>query len=82
MTYTQVANTLENFITGKCGNWDWDDYLNTKFSDPYLVSVQVRMDGLPDEFPSPRNDHYTSPEGIDVIRNYINELRNKAAMGR
>ena len=82
MTYTQVADTLENFITGKGGDWDWDDYLNTRFSDPYLLGVQERMNGLQQEYPSGKRNEYCSPEGIEVIKTYAQELRNKAAMSR
>jgi hypothetical protein len=79
MTYLEVAQTLENFITEGDGRWDWDDYtLGTTFSDPYLAALQRRMASLGNEFPPLAKGHYCSPAGIEVIRASIQELRTKA----
>ncbi|HMF65923.1 MAG TPA: hypothetical protein VK608_17675 [Edaphobacter sp.] len=80
MTHTEVADTLEAFINDQGGQWDWDDYISaTIFSDPYLQEVQARMVHLSDEFPAEKGRGYCSPEGIDVIRGYIEDLRKLAA---
>lgn len=82
MTYLEVAQALENFINDRGGEWDWDDFiLGRTFSDPYLQQLQKRMSGLTDEFPPLSKGHYCGPEGIKVIRSYIDELRAKA-LGR
>lgn len=78
MTYSDVATILENFIEGRGGKWDWDDYLSaTKFDDPYLQQLQMRMALLDAEFPAEEKGHYCGPAGIEVIRRYIEELRGK-----
>jgi hypothetical protein len=53
-TYLEVAKTLEDFVEGAVGKWDWDDYTSvTTFpDDPYLQEVQSRMVNLSGEFPA------------------------------
>lgn len=83
MTYLDVANVLENFIEGRDGKWDWDDYLSaTTFDDPYVQQVQMRMALLDTEFPAEQKGHYCGPAGIEVIRHYVEELRTKATEGK
>jgi len=80
MTYLQVAETLENFITDRGGTWDWDDYTTgVTFKDEYLKQVQSRMSGLSNEFPPLEKGHYCNPEGIKVIESYVVEIRARAA---
>jgi hypothetical protein len=79
MTYLEVAQTLENFIDGSGGRWDWDNYsLGASFKDAYLRDLQIRMANLGNEFPPLSKGIYCSAEGIEVIRGYIRELRARA----
>ena len=83
MTYRKVADALEAFAEGRGSQWDWDDYTSaTFFADPYLKHVQERMTDLSDEFPAERGQGYCNPEGLQIIRDYVTELRNKAAEGK
>lgn len=76
MDQLEVAQVLENFVEDRGGPWDWDSYITgMRFKDPYLRSVQVRMSGLPNEFPPRVKGHYCGPEGVELIRAYIEELR-------
>src|SRR5580698_6499545 len=53
MSYLEVAETLESFIEGRGGRWDWNDYISAvSFDDGYLKRLQARMDGLSNEFPA------------------------------
>jgi hypothetical protein len=78
MTYAEVAQSLQTFIDGGGSPWDWDDYISVSFEDPYLRNLQFRMVNLGNEFPPLQKGHYCGPEGIEVIRSYIKELRTKA----
>jgi hypothetical protein len=79
MNRLEVAQVLQNFIESRGKDWDWDDYTSgVVFEDPYLQGIQTRMSGLPDEFPPETKGHYCGPEGFQVIRSYINELRTRA----
>jgi len=78
-TYSDVASILDDFINDRGGDkWAFDNFLSAQFSDPRLQAIQARINALPNEFPSERKRHYCSPEGIDVIRTYIEALRAKA----
>jgi hypothetical protein len=80
MSYTEVADTLENFANGTGGPWDWDNYMSaTVFHDAYLEEIQLRMVHLSDEFPAPKGQGFCSSDGIEVIRDYVRELRRRAA---
>jgi hypothetical protein len=80
MTYGEVADTLEEFVDGRSGQWDWDGYMSaTFFTDPYLKEVQQRMINLSDEFPAQKGSGFCSPEGLAVIRRYVEDLRAKAS---
>jgi hypothetical protein len=79
MDYLEVAQILENFIEGRGGEWDWDDYISgMKFNDPYLRSIQERMALLTNEFPPTSKGQYCGPAGTEVMRRYIDDLRAKA----
>jgi hypothetical protein len=78
--YLDVADILESFVEGRGGRWDWDAYITTMvFKDAFLQEVQNRMVHLSDEFPAEKGMGYCSPEGIQVIRDYAKQLRNKAS---
>ncbi len=80
MTYSEVADTLEAFVDGHSGQWDWDNYMSaTFFSDSYLKEVQQRMIHLSEEFPAQKGQGFCNGEGIAVIRAYVRELRAKTA---
>ena len=77
MTYLEVADVLEDFVEGRGGRWDWDNYLSyTSFeNDKYLEQLQERMIRLSDEFPCGKEGGYCGHEGFEVIRCYVRELR-------
>ncbi len=79
MSYLEVAGTLEDFLEGKGAAWDWDNYMSaTFFADARLQAIQKRMIHLSDEFPADKGGGFCSPEGKEVIRHYIEELRREA----
>jgi hypothetical protein len=80
-TYLDVAKTLEDFVEGTGGQWDWDDYTSALSypDDPYLQEVQRRMVNLDTEFPSGGRG-YCGADGVEVIRVYVRDLRNRAAL--
>jgi hypothetical protein len=75
-TREEVAKTLEDFVEGRGGKWDWDDFLSLPIEDPQLDQIRGRCDGLSNEFPATTKGNYCGPEGIKVIRDYIRELRS------
>jgi L-lactate dehydrogenase complex protein LldG len=77
MTYLEVADTLEDFVEKRGGQWDWDNYLSYTYfdNDKYLEQLQERMIHLSDEFPCGKEGGYCGGEGFEVIRSYVRELR-------
>lgn len=76
MTCEDVLTILEQFLDGSGNPYDWDAFtLGAVFTDPYLRNLQIRMANLGNEFPPASRGHYCGPEGIEVIRESIRELR-------
>lgn len=40
LTPLDVASYLEDWIEGKGGDWDWDDFTSIPITDPFLESVR------------------------------------------
>ncbi len=73
-TKKEVLNFLQDFIDGKDGEWDWDDFISIPINDPYLEQIRRRCAGLREEFP-PQNKHsYCGEGGVTVIQAYLDEL--------
>jgi hypothetical protein len=76
LTRLEVAELLEGFLDGTGGPWDMDDFTTgMTFKDKRLQEIQVRCANLWHEFPPLRETSYTNEQGIQVMRDYINELR-------
>ena len=79
LTREQVATTIEAFLDGSGGPWDWDDFTSFSITDPRLDEIRARCDGLSAEFPATEAGHYCGPGGVEVMRGFIRELREKSA---
>ncbi len=75
----EVADTIERFVDGTCGKWDWDDFCCVPISDPHLDSIRARCIALPQDYPLVEKGHYCSEAGIEVLRQIIFELRRPGA---
>src|SRR5436309_15181329 len=42
----EVADTIERFVDGSCGRWDWDDFCCVPIIDPQLDSIRARCTAL------------------------------------
>ena len=40
LTSDDVADYLQNFIDGRGGDWDWDDFTSIPISDPALEAIR------------------------------------------
>lgn len=76
LTRHEVAQILEDFVEGGGSPYAWDGFtLGMSFEDDYLDAIRRRCAGLSEEFP-PTGREYCNPRGLEVIRAYIQELRN------
>ena len=77
LSKAEVTNILENFVEGRGGVWDWDDFtLGMSLDDEQLESIRERVARLSEEFPHRTRNEYTNEHGLQVIRDYIKQLRN------
>jgi hypothetical protein len=77
MTREEVAAAIQAFLDGAGGAWDWDDFISTPIEDLALDRIRVRCAVLSAEFPT--LEGYCAPQGLDVLRAYVRELREKSA---
>ena len=74
----EVADVIESFLDGTCGRWDWDDFISVPLSNSQLNEIRVRCAGLPDRFPPTEAGYYCGPEGFEVMRALVRELRARS----
>ena len=82
LTREEVATTIENFLEGLGGKYDWDDFISFGITDPRLDDIRERCNRLSEEFPAIGRGHYCGPDGIEVMREFIRELRDGRANTR
>jgi hypothetical protein len=51
MTREQVAKTIEDFVNGTSGKWDWDDFISIRLQDAELDAIRKKCVSVRDEFP-------------------------------
>ena len=74
MSPSDVRKALVDFVEGRGGEWDWDDFISVPIRDPKLEAIRRRCAQLPEEFPPEQRGHYCGAGGIEVIRQFIQEL--------
>ena len=70
-TREEVAEIIERFLDGSCGEWDWDDSLSIKVENVQLDAVRQRCAAVCDDFPADQVGHYCSAAGVDEALAYI-----------
>ena len=82
LTRKQVLEILKNFIDGRGGEWDWDDFISIPLEDSYLEAIRLRCAGLPEEFPPGSEKGYCSSEGIKILEDYVKNLQYEEEKNR
>ncbi len=75
MTREEIAKTIEGFVNGTGGKWDWDDFLAIRLQDAELDEVRKKCFSVRDEFPSSDDRQYCSEAGMQVLRDLAATLR-------
>jgi hypothetical protein len=81
VTRSDVADTLEAFLTATGRPRDWDRFLSTPLGDPTLEAIRLRCGHLAEEFPPKAVGEYCSAAGKQVIREAIVRLRKEPPYG-
>jgi hypothetical protein len=74
-TREEVARILEDFLASRGGAWDWDDFISLPLDDQELEAIRIRCAKLDSEFPAAEKGHFCGPQGFEIIRGYIRQLR-------
>jgi hypothetical protein len=74
-TKAEVAGTIEKFLDGTGGRWDWDDFCCLTISDPYLDSVRIQCSQLSLTCPPSEKGHYCSQVGFEIMQELASKLR-------
>ena len=77
MNALEVADVIESFLDGSCGDWDWDDFMSARFTDADLEIVRRKCAAVPQEFPPTAQHTYCSEEGVRVLRGLAHALRQR-----
>ena len=75
MTREEVAKTIEDFVNGTGGKWDWDDFISIRLQDAELDEVRKKCFSVRDEFPPSDDRQYCSEAGMQVLRDLAVTLR-------
>jgi len=78
-TRGEVADIIENFLDGRGGEWDWDEFTSISIKDAYLDGIRCKCASLRDEYPPQKPNEYCSDAGAAIMRNFVKELRERAA---
>jgi hypothetical protein len=74
LTREQVVEELANFVSGRGGVSDWDDFTSIKLKDKQLDRVRPLCVDLPSVFPPQRPGIYCNERGFAVVRLLIEQL--------
>jgi hypothetical protein len=73
-TRSEAAEQIANFLEGKGGNWDWDDFISLRCDDPFIEEIRKRCVSLPDRYP-PAGKGYCNEYGLRELEEMLNLLR-------
>ena len=71
-----VAKTIENFIDGSGGPWDWDDFISVRIADEELEAIRIECLRTQSDYPGGPNE-WCNEEGLDVLRNLARQIRSR-----
>jgi hypothetical protein len=80
LTRLQLADLLEAFATGTSGKWDHEYLEETTFQDPLIADLQQRFGRVWQDYPA--NGRYCSDEGLKVMLECAQQLREAAGTAR
>lgn len=67
----QVATYLRNFIEGRGGGWDWDDFISVPIGDPRLEDIRIKAAAI---------DLPVTDEGLAILRELLVEAEKLARL--
>lgn len=72
-----AIETIQNFLDGTGGAWDWDDFISLSLGYPDLEQVQRFCNELSETHPpAKKGGGYCSEEGFSKLRALLADLEN------
>ena len=75
-TREDVAKSIEDFVNGAGGPWDWDDFVSCRIADEELETIRIKCLRIESEYPGGPN-RWCNEQGIDVLRGLARQLRGE-----
>jgi hypothetical protein len=75
-TREDVAKSIEDFVNGNGGPWDWDDFISCRIADEELETIRIKCLRTQSEYPAGPN-RWCNDQGIDVLRDLVRQLRSR-----
>ena len=74
LSAAEVRRYITDFLDGRGGPWDWDDFTSIPIDDPQLDSIRGLCGDIRDRFPPKEQGHYCSAAGFDELRRLVKLL--------
>jgi hypothetical protein len=75
-TKEEVAETIENFVNGSGGPWDWDDFISLRIANEELEAIRIECLRTQSEYPGGPN-RWCNEEGLEVLRGLAKQVRSR-----
>jgi len=66
--------SFEAFVEGTGRDWDWDDFCSLRFEDRELDAIRLKCINLIFTHPPPSGYGYCNEQGIQLLREVVNDL--------
>ncbi len=70
--------TIEDFLAGSGGDWDWDDFISIPIPFAELEAVRGFCLELPTRYPPKDRAHWCNAEGLAALKERVQELKTRS----
>jgi len=77
-TRIEAAETIERFVSGDAGDYDWEDFTYISSHDPLVEKIRVECLHARDRFPPTNPKAYCSEEGSEYLLSLAAQLRDRS----
>lgn len=74
---SDAINTIQHFLDGEDGKWDWDDFISVPAQTSAVAQLQGFCRELPTLYPPVNTTEYCNSEGLTQLREILIGLKQK-----